>query len=246
MDTKKKLKRDDILEWLEHDKDATKDLFDRKKDAFRQRVREIFPAASGTSSDDLFRRVMAWISSPKCPAGLARSAEAYKHSRKKARVDQRHFIFNAGLSTPSAERDAMLASLPVYHVTALSEPHPPYKHIISESPEIYKKWRSYFATGKQADERKARLPIHQLDPTTLVADIPPHEGARLLDPSGELVGLVIRNFCPDDEALAWADAAAEAQVPVRRNVRVRFFYYYYYYLFFWAAYPFVRWKTQEN
>lgn len=112
MDTgTKKLKRHELLEWLEHDKDARQDLFDRKKGAFMQRTRERFPAVKDTSNEDLFRRVMSWIASPRCPEELARAAEVYKDTRKKTRTAQRHF--NAGLkalNTSTAERDTMPTS----------------------------------------------------------------------------------------------------------------------------------------
>ncbi|KJA20925.1 hypothetical protein HYPSUDRAFT_216622, partial [Hypholoma sublateritium FD-334 SS-4] len=114
MDTSaKKLKPKELFKWLEHDKDARQDFFDRKKGAFMQRTRERFPAVNDTSNEVLFRRVMSWIASHRCPEELARAAEVYKETRRKTRIAKRHSTFNvnAGVNTPTAEPDAMLESL---------------------------------------------------------------------------------------------------------------------------------------
>ncbi|KJA15089.1 hypothetical protein HYPSUDRAFT_109030, partial [Hypholoma sublateritium FD-334 SS-4] len=93
------------------------------------------------------------------------------------------------------------------------------KHHISETPQIRKKWRRHLATGYQPDKRKKRFPIMNLDPTNLVRDVGPGESACFRTKSGKLVGLVIRNFCASEAAVAYADATAAAQLPDRRNIR---------------------------
>ena len=120
-----------------------------------------------------------------------------------------------------ADREAKIASIPLHKVKPLNTPYPPYKEIISKSAEITSKWYNYFATGYQPDAQIPRLPIHDLDHSNLVLDIAAHESVRLETESGELVGLVMRDFCPSEDATKWADAMAAKQVPVRRNIRVR-------------------------
>lgn len=210
-----------LFKWLEFNEPALLALSEKRKPAFLELVRAHFPP---TSMDDelLFHKISSWIQSPWCPGNITYAMRSFKEAREQERTRKRHFIRDSGLHVSDADRQAFLDAIRTIVVKPLQKPHPPYKKIISESPNIYKKWYKYFARGKQADERLSRLPIHKLDPATLVADIGPEENIRLETPSGDLVGLVIRNFCPSEEATAWADAIVHAQVPFRRNIRVGF------------------------
>jgi len=54
----------------------------------------------------------------------------------------------------------------------------------------------------------------------LVGDILTDESAIFHEPSGELMGLVICNFCPDDPVLKWSDKAIKKAVYERKSIRV--------------------------
>lgn len=209
-----------LLAWLDQDKKSLDALGENDTDAFLHYIRQQFPATVNFESALFYRTVKSWIAQAGCPGNLARAAKKCKDKQTKVGNKRRHFIYQAGLNVSDGDREKTLESIPVRRVEALAAPYPPFKFIISESPDIHAKWFDHFDSGYQADDRIPRLPIHELDPSNLVLDIPPNESIRLETPSGELVGLVMRNFCPSDKATAWADAAAEKQVPYRRNVRV--------------------------
>lgn len=210
-----------LFTWLEADSAALQTLTDQDKGGFLGRIRQHFAIPEKMPDLSLFRSTMACIKLPSCPKGIASKAAGFKTSKSRVRKRKRNFIDDAGLHVSDADRKAFLDTIPVYKVKALPTPYPPFKKIVSETPGIHKKWYGYFKTGYQADKRKARLAIHHLNPKKLQLDIGPTENARILGPDGKLVGLVIRNFCPSDEAVAWADDAVESQVSHRRNIRVR-------------------------
>lgn len=209
-----------LLEWLAQDAQALQALEDNKTLAFLDRVHQQFPATESFNDTAFYRNIKTWIAQPDCPENLAKAAMKGKKNTMKKRVRHRHFIYETGLNVSDADREAKIASIPVRVVEPLDAPYPPFKEIISESLETTENWYDYFETGYQPDARLRRLPIHQLDPNALVLDIPAHESVRLETKSGELVGLVMRDFCPNKDAMKWADAMAAKQVPFRRNIRV--------------------------
>lgn len=173
--------------------------------------------------DCIFRGITARCAGPNSPDALKTAAASYKKSARVPRTIKSQFVSDARLNLHPSLRDAFLEKIPTHIVTALPTPYPPLKHHISESPEIRRKWHEHLATGYQPDQRKARHPIMDLNPGDLTRDVGPDESACFRTKSGELVGLVIRNFCTSKAAVAYADAAAAAQLPDRRNIRVSFF-----------------------
>lgn len=175
--------------------------------------------------DKLIRGITSRCTRAKGPDSdtLKIAAAAYKEATSKARAARVQFISEAKLNWHPSLRDAFLQKIPTHIMEPLATPYPSLDHHISESPEIRRKWYNHLTTGYQPDQRKARHPILDLDPANLVKDIGPEENACFRNKSGELVGLVIRNFCTSKAAVVYADAAAAAQLPDRRNVRVSSF-----------------------
>lgn len=212
---------DSLLEWIQGDALSLQALKDQNKGALLERIRRSFATPKGTSDTTLFRQFMSYTKLPHCPKKIATSAAGFKATKERVRKRKRNFIDEANLHVCDADRKAFLATIPVHVVEPLKKPYPPFGKIVSETPTIHSKWFKYFKSGKQADRRKKRLPIHHLKRSQLVADIGPTENARLETPDGKLVGLVIRDFCPSADAAAWADAQVKTQALHRRNIRVR-------------------------
>jgi hypothetical protein len=78
--------------------------------------------------------------------------------------------------------------------------------------------------GRQADLQKKRLPIMHLDTSKLVHDINADTSKIFWSGDGSLVGLVIRNFCEDEEVLKWLDIIIKRAANHRRSIRVCVFY----------------------
>ncbi|GLB37799.1 hypothetical protein LshimejAT787_0408500 [Lyophyllum shimeji] len=174
------------------DPEALHALGHSEKDEFCSRLREL-ATASGT----------------KCT--LAAKAEGHGGT---ARLQE------LGLDWKKVDWDAYLQKIPSATVTALRVPYPPMKECIAESSAIFHKWYDHFATGPQADSRKRRLPVHRLDHSKLVRDVLPEESVIFRNRRGRLVAAVLRNFCPDEATVAWADSVVADTMPGRRNIRM--------------------------
>ncbi|RDB28016.1 hypothetical protein Hypma_002267 [Hypsizygus marmoreus] len=170
---------------------------------------------------DLFRMFISWCHATKpLPVNLQTAMQARAHTEMQKRATKRAFIRRTNLDWRHSDRDAFLSTIPVITVKALKTPFPPVGHHIATSPSIVKKWHHHLAFGKQADKRKRRLPIHLLNSSKLIADIAPTDSALLKNKKGDIIGMVIRNFCPDEGAVAWADSIAEQAVSLRKNIRM--------------------------
>lgn len=173
------------------------------------------------TNDQLFQSFASWIQSDK---KVPQELHSTLHARKKASHIKRHikrkFIAHAELNLKPAERDALLDTIPVVAATALQTPYPPFKEIVAESKAIQTNWTHYFAKGYQADGHKDRLSIHDLDTSKLAHNIKEDESAIIKNDCGEIVGIVIHNFCQSNDALLWAADVAARQIPNCRNIQV--------------------------
>jgi hypothetical protein len=62
-----------------------------------------------------------------------------------------------------------------------------------------------------------------LDPALLMADVLTNESVIFRRPSGNLIGIVIREFCPDEAALKWIDEEIKEAVDDQKSMRVRIY-----------------------
>ncbi|KAF9038894.1 hypothetical protein BDP27DRAFT_1166384, partial [Rhodocollybia butyracea] len=109
--------------------------------------------------------------------------------------------------------------IPVYTVKKRASPYPPKKHWIIKNQAIWDLWASHIRTGKQPDTRISRKAMHMVDIKKLAYEIPPEESAMFFDEAGELVMLVISDFCKSEEILRWANEIVLLNVALEKNVR---------------------------
>ena len=67
---------------------------------------------------------------------------------------------------------------------------------------------------------QARDSARLLDSSKLQLTIPANQNAIIRDRSGHLIAIVLRNFCEDEEVLAWVNEVIAADVKIKRSVRV--------------------------
>ncbi|RDB20488.1 hypothetical protein Hypma_012446 [Hypsizygus marmoreus] len=170
---------------------------------------------------DPFRTFLTWChNTDSLPTTVKTALAARKLTEMQKRATKRTFIDHTNLDWKHVDRDAFLDAIPVTIVKTLKTPFPPVGHHIAISPSIVKKWHHHFAFGKQADTRKPRRPIHLLNPSKLTVDLAPTDSAIFKNKKGDIIGVVLRNFCPDEDAVAWADTIAERALPLRKNIRM--------------------------
>ena len=161
---------------------------------------------------DLFNIMTIWFGKYKdAPSRFSAMDDALKQ-RQDYFLTHRHkkvdFIRRIGLNWSPATRDEFLKTINTFKISKLETPYPAVKHWMCESDSIDNKWRDYLQKDPRAqpDRRLPRLPIIRVDPAKLQLDIQINESALVYDTeSGELVLLVLRNFCGDADLLSHID-----------------------------------------
>jgi hypothetical protein len=191
--------------------------------AFEAKVMSHIPARFHPSinEESLLRNFLAWSGNPRlgCPAAVKQAIASRKSRKELRRTQKRDFATIAGLNWPAIRRDQYLSTIPTFFVEELDEPYPPLGHWVCETGRIRAKWEHHIKKGKQPDSRKRRLPMMELEPERLVHDVDESESRIFASKAGSAL-IVLRDFCPDDEALAWVDATVMAGVQARKSVRV--------------------------
>jgi hypothetical protein len=191
---------------------------------FSQRARQVCAASSlpyTCNAASSLRTFLCWCKeSTSLQPGLSRAIHCRAQTKMKNRAEKRHFIRRLGLNWNSGERDAYLNLIPNLVVSCLPSCYPPKGKCISESASIFQKWDRHFRTARQPDSRKPRPSIYTLQSSNLAYDILPTENAALRNSCGELVGLIIRNFCPDSDIVSWVENVIAETLPKRKNIRV--------------------------
>ena len=171
----------------------------------------------------LARDFFAWCKHPgvNCPLKLQEALDKCIKHKNAHRQLKRTFIQNVRLNWEPDQRQEYLTSIPTTKVTTFSEPYPPLGHWVYESSSIRNKWEYQITEAPQPDKRKKRYPMLELDPKKLAHDIDADTSMIFSDEADKLVGLVFRNFCPDDDAISWLDDVIEKAVSKRKSIRVR-------------------------
>jgi hypothetical protein len=185
-----------------------------------------FAGRSETPSG-LFDIMTIWFGKYKGSSPQFSAVEHALQQRKNHFVIRRHkkldFIRRIGLDWSPDTREAFLGATRTVFLSKLDIPYPIAKHWICETDEIDHKWRDYLQNDprSQPDRRRPRLPIFRLDPAKLQLDIKADENVLVYDQSsGELLLVVIRNFCKDPNLLEHIDGIIKQSVECRRSIRV--------------------------
>ena len=100
--------------------------------------------------------------------------------------------------------------------------NPPEGYWICESEEIQDLWAYQIDFGKQPDNCKKHLPHMVVDLTRLAHDLPPNQSALFVD-KGELVMLVVHNFCNQPDVVQTIDVVFTS-VQAKKSVQVCLFF----------------------
>ncbi|KAJ3573992.1 hypothetical protein NP233_g2057 [Leucocoprinus birnbaumii] len=153
-----------------------------------------------------------------------RAALEYRLAEKKeARWSKRHFIETSGINWKAANKEQFLANIP--SVTLQESPkscvYPPRNAFVAESRDIFDHHSKFIYDDPLFDKRISRKSIHLLDESRLRLDVPSQESVQVYDETdGELVVMVIRDVCKNEEALNFADEVIEKAAKTRKSSRL--------------------------
>lgn len=206
---------------------------DNKKSFFIAKLLIALPGAfpgHTESPPELFGLLTDWFGYLKdAPSRFEAVATALK-LRHKHFIDNRNqkldFIHRIGLNWSPATRDFFLKGLKTVNLPKQKTPYPPINYWMCESDAIDQKWRDYlkYDPRAQPDRRRKRQPIFRTDPSKLSLDIEADQSAVVCDAqTGELIMLVLRDFCTDPDLLSHIEGVIKQAVECRKSMRVSHF-----------------------
>ncbi|KAI0729088.1 hypothetical protein C8Q72DRAFT_778702 [Fomitopsis betulina] len=102
----------------------------------------------------------------------------------------------------------------------LSTPYPDLFHWVCETAEIAELWDDWVHKAKLADQRMSRRPMLIEDPEKLAIIIAADQNAIIRDSeTGEIVALVIRDWCADPAVVVWVNSVVAQAVGLKRHIR---------------------------
>lgn len=153
------------------------------------------------------------------PSGLKTAIENRHKNQDRQRKIKRDYIRNFALHRSPEERDQYLSAVPILTLPRLRQPYPPAKFSVYETKQAGDRWRHFLRDRKQHDPRTGTKPMMYLDPSKLRKTIEADESRIIKDEEGNLVGVVLRNFCVDGDALEWVNATISSSTEIRKSIR---------------------------
>jgi hypothetical protein len=136
-----------------------------------------------------------------------------------------------GLAWSADRRHQFITALPSIQLPMLAAPYPAGGEWWYETRAARDRWYDHLMHGKQPDKRLPRHEFCNVDPGQLQQIVAADESVVVHDPdTGELVMVVLRNFCNDPSVLAWVDAKVIEIVGCKKSARVSK-------PFFWVFFP---------
>lgn len=152
---------------------------------------------------------------------LFQDLRRHEQNKQTNRHRKIHFASQIGLDWTREQADEWLKTIPTRVLDPLPEPIPPKGYWVVDSDAIETAWVPFLKTRKLADKRIPRRPVFRIDEKShIVLDIGPDESMVVYDKEGNLVVLVLHNFCGSAELLKTITDSILRTVEVSRSVRV--------------------------
>ena len=154
------------------------------------------------------------------PLRLVVALKKRKAGQRPYQYRRTHFIDKIGLS--QKDKGSKLVGIRTIWLHKLKEEYPPHGHDIYETEEAHEIWAKHREVTPYPDKRFTWKPFHKLDPAHLKHVVRSDQSAIIRDTkTGELIGLVLRNFTGHDpDLLKWVNGIIMENNVVRKSVRV--------------------------
>ncbi|TFY63638.1 hypothetical protein EVJ58_g3143 [Rhodofomes roseus] len=173
---------------------------------------------------DLFSGFIQWCdSATQLPDVLSQALVDRKRSVEIQYRIRMEFVASMGLKRmkEAAKAQWLSENAHVVVLDRLREAYPEYHQWIAETPEIEQQWGHRIRKGKKADKRHKRHPLVLEDPSRLRYVVKEDESVVFRDKeTGDIIMMVIRDFCKDPRALKFVDCNAAESVDLRKSVRL--------------------------
>lgn len=157
------------------------------------------------------------------PPAVSVAAKALRQNKMHQQQRRKQLIEDLGLTPKS--RHSRLAGIRTVHLPRLAAPYPPPERDIYETEEIGDIWRKYREDNEHPDTRSKTtghwMEMEKLDKEKLPLIVEPDESVIVRDAdTNEIVAVVIRKFCGNDEVLEWINGIIDENVGLRKGIRV--------------------------
>lgn len=148
--------------------------------------------------------------------------QSYKALKLQSSIYKKSLTAHLKLTASDEARLAFVSQIqPAQRLHKLTQPYPPKGLWWYERDDIFQRWHDTLMFGKQADTHKKHHPLTKVDPQKLQWTVNADQNAIICDAdTGDLVLMVVQNFCPDADVLNWADSKVKEIVDYKRSVRV--------------------------
>lgn len=148
------------------------------------------------------------------------AASVQRDRAKRKQALARLLLLNTHSECVRLALQELRALIPIHAVKKKVRPYPPPRRWIVENQSIWDLWTYQINRAPQPDVRISRKSMFLVDPAKLDYDIGPEESAIFEDENGEVVAMVISDFCKCPKVLHWVNEIVLLNVALEKNVRV--------------------------
>jgi hypothetical protein len=185
-------------------------------------------AANAPPPKELYSNIIVELTreSPSAQAQYPKAWAAYQScasTRLQYRNRKQNLIKTLGLNLGPDERDEILRNIDTIFLEKRRTPFPPSQNWISESAENAARWQAHLGTVRRHDDRRARYPVMTITPEDPRWKRVVHANEDIIvrdQNTGDIVFLVMRNFCGDKDVLEWANSLVETGVSTKKSIRL--------------------------
>ena len=171
----------------------------------------------GDEGYDNFYRAVIRYATGNCTGKVKEFFDCLKSLKSRQRQHRRNILRDTGLNIPAIP-------IPTVYVRKLRTAYPPIGYWVADNVEIHDQWVKYLHTYKLSDKRHSRYPTMVVNSRELQLDVEETESAIYRDiETGEVIGVVIRNFASNPQILNWASDIVLQSTIVAKSIRVRIY-----------------------
>ena len=155
---------------------------------------------------------------------LLAAVQTFRTNRLQHRKEHEFLTRHLHFTLSPANRDSgYLFQIRIIFISRLPTPYPPTNHYIYETEEIGQLWYHQTQIAPQPDPRRARSPMHSLQPSLLQYDLGPDESAIFVDQETQkVVAMVCRNAIGHEvqQIVEWVDSVVVQGAKLKQTARV--------------------------
>ncbi len=185
-------------------------------------------AAQDREPEQHYRMFTQWCKryNSELSSELSRCVRKIATAKKDASRKKQNFVASARLNWGPDKKKKFIDSLTNYHVIPPQTPYPPPNRFAGDSGTTSCANRFFVDRRQMSDKRTKRKKIHPIDEEDLKLDLKPDESGliyakrRKNQKEEELVGVVIRNACPNKQAVESIDKTIADAIEFYTTCRV--------------------------